>query len=184
VCRSVGVSAGGLGVNSGTLTPEGLYFSQCFAEYLLYEQDMSLVENAKQILVLTGADVDLYMYVYVCFACLRLCLKFHMLRAIGCMIYHGMLMSLMFLCWFLFILIHSCPFMFPRYVHVYVHATGRSVGTNIGTANLHTLSTQPLKERDFQVYQTPVLNELRGGDYHGLTKDQIKVRRGCCCRVL
>jgi hypothetical protein len=33
-----------------------------------------------------------------------------------------------------------------------------------------------LRERGFRVYPTPVLNELRGGDFHGLTKDQFQVR--------
>jgi hypothetical protein len=44
-----------------------------------------------------------------------------------------------------------------------------------GTTTLHSQSTRALAEKGFRVYPTPVLNELRGGDFHGLTKDQFEV---------
>lgn len=59
----------------------------------------------------------------------------------------------------------------------------------LGTTKLHTESTRALAEKGFRVYPTPVLNELRGGDFHGLTKAQFEVTpvphsvvqpEGCC----
>lgn len=47
--------------------------------------------------------------------------------------------------------------------------------TTAGTTNLHSESTEALRGKGYRVYPTPVLNELRGGDFHGLTKEQFKV---------
>ena len=52
---------------------------------------------------------------------------------------------------------------------------GKDILVLTGTSNLHYKSTKALQDKGFLVHHTPVLNELRGGDYHGLTKDQMKV---------
>lgn len=49
----------------------------------------------------------------------------------------------------------------------------------LGTTILHSESTEALKNRGFRVFPTPVLNELRGGDFHGLTKAQFEVKFFC-----
>lgn len=53
---------------------------------------------------------------------------------------------------------------------------GKDIVVLTGTANIHFQSVQALKKRSLRVFHTPLLNELRGGDLHGLSKQSIKVR--------
>lgn len=53
---------------------------------------------------------------------------------------------------------------------------GKEIVVLTGTANIHYESIQPLRHNGFTCYHTPLLNELRGGDLHGLSKEQIRVR--------
>ncbi len=52
---------------------------------------------------------------------------------------------------------------------------GKEIMVLSGTENIHHQSIQALKEHDFKCFHTPLLNELRGGDLHGYSKDQIRV---------
>lgn len=56
-------------MQSGTLTKAGAAYSRCLADYLLYEQDTDLVENGKEILVLTGT----YCLAVVCSLLCKVC---------------------------------------------------------------------------------------------------------------
>lgn len=53
--------------------------------------------------------------------------------------------------------------------------TGKDILILTGTSNIHHNCVQPLKEKGFKVFHTHLLNELRGGDLHGLTKEEIKI---------
>jgi broad specificity phosphatase PhoE len=44
-----------------------------------------------------------------------------------------------------------------------------------GTSSIHHNSVATMKEAGYKVFHTPLLNELRGGDLHGLSKEEIKV---------
>jgi len=59
--------------------------------------------------------------------------------------------------------------------HVRLTEDGRDVVVLTGTTNIHHQSVQSLKKRQYRVYHTPILNELRGGDLHGQSKQLIKV---------
>lgn len=52
---------------------------------------------------------------------------------------------------------------------------GKEILVLSGTAPIHYHSTNFLKQREFKCYHTPLLNELRGGNLHGLSKEQIRV---------
>jgi predicted kinase len=51
---------------------------------------------------------------------------------------------------------------------------GKEILVLTGTAAIHEKSVAGLKQRQFRVYHTPILNELRGGDLHGLSKASMK----------
>lgn len=51
---------------------------------------------------------------------------------------------------------------------------GKEILVLTGTAEIHQKSVEGLKQRQFRVYHTPILNELRGGDLHGLSKAAMK----------
>jgi hypothetical protein len=52
---------------------------------------------------------------------------------------------------------------------------GKDILILTGTSNIHHNCVQPLKEKGFKVFHTHLLNELRGGDLHGLSKEEIKI---------
>lgn len=51
---------------------------------------------------------------------------------------------------------------------------GKEILVLTGTAPIHYQSVEPLKRRQFRCYHTPILNELRGGDLHGLSKTAMQ----------
>jgi hypothetical protein len=52
---------------------------------------------------------------------------------------------------------------------------GKEVMVLAGTSKIHYESIRPLREAGFATFNTPLLNELRGGDFHGLSKREIEV---------
>lgn len=51
-----------------------------------------------------------------------------------------------------------------------------------GTSRIHQETVRPLMEAQYPSFFTPLLNELRGGDMHGLSKKEIEVSTpGCWC---
>lgn len=55
-----------------------------------------------------------------------------------------------------------------------LQGVGRDVIVLTGTGKIHYESVSALKAADFKVFHTPLLNELRGGDMHGLSKAEMK----------
>lgn len=53
---------------------------------------------------------------------------------------------------------------------------GKEILVLTGTSRLHLETITPLKSYlRHSCYQTPMLNELRGGDLHGMSREEIKV---------
>lgn len=52
---------------------------------------------------------------------------------------------------------------------------GKEIIILTGTSNIHYQCVAPLKEKNFKCFHTPLLNELRGGDLHGLSKQEIQI---------
>eukprot|EP00599_Poterioochromonas_sp_BG-1_P003603 CAMPEP_0173146218 /NCGR_PEP_ID=MMETSP1105-20130129/8358_1 /TAXON_ID=2985 /ORGANISM="Ochromonas sp., Strain BG-1" /LENGTH=657 /DNA_ID=CAMNT_0014060369 /DNA_START=226 /DNA_END=2199 /DNA_ORIENTATION=+ len=53
---------------------------------------------------------------------------------------------------------------------------GKEIIILTGTSNIHYQCVSLLKEKtNFKCFHTPLLNELRGGDLHGLSKDEIRI---------
>jgi hypothetical protein len=66
----------------------------------------------------------------------------------------------------------------PNYLHFEQMTNLRDQGKNIlvltGTGRIHYQSVETLKEQQFPCYHTPLLNELRGGDLHGLARTAMQ----------
>lgn len=56
----------------------------------------------------------------------------------------------------------------------HLKGVGRELLILTGTADIHAETVLHLRMM-FSCYNTPLLNELRGGDLHGLSKDEFKV---------
>jgi 6-phosphofructo-2-kinase len=52
---------------------------------------------------------------------------------------------------------------------------GKDLLVLTGTSNIHHQCVQPMKDKGLKVFHTHLLNELRGGDLHGLTKQEIQI---------
>lgn len=150
-------------MQTGRLTKAGEAYSRCLADYLMFEQDTDLVENGKEILVLTGTCRAIESTVKI--------------RPF--LLYVPVWYNVHFFPVFLFVLrFYTSLCLYDTCCMCCILIYNALYVCIIGTTTLHSESTRALKERGFRVYPTPVLNELRGGDYHGLTKDQFKVQ--CC----
>lgn len=55
-----------------------------------------------------------------------------------------------------------------------VYHTGKEILVITGTGKIHHSCVQPLKDRGIRCCHTQVLHELRGGQFHGMTKSQIE----------
>lgn len=55
-----------------------------------------------------------------------------------------------------------------------LQGAGKDIIVLTGTGKIHYESVSGLKEAGFKVSHTPLLNELRGGDLHGLSKAEMK----------
>mmetsp|Transcript_13704 Transcript_13704/g.22834 ORF Transcript_13704/g.22834 Transcript_13704/m.22834 type:complete len:506 (-) Transcript_13704:838-2355(-) len=51
---------------------------------------------------------------------------------------------------------------------------GKEILVLTGTGNIHSETVSYLKKQGFRICHTPLLNELRGGDFHGMSKAEIQ----------
>ena len=58
---------------------------------------------------------------------------------------------------------------------------GRDIFVLTGTSQAHRATIAKLSI-PYKTYETPLLDELRGGDYHGMSRDEIRVRQSLQCR--